>query len=159
MIGTHSEDRFTNTPEDAAEFERMRGGSYGPPEDQPTAGEAAADAAMDAEARRMRLRREAAARDRGEYVPSARMDLAASAMSMMLAQSFGPGVDVRSAREGVLVLTSRQPMSRASLLVTIEGHYGDRVDVVDRADAVWVRLHRDMFGDPFEGASEPGSPF
>lgn len=141
MIGANSVDRYTNTVADAAEFERLRGGSYYDEVDLPGPHDL-----ID---------------DRPEPSPYPATSLAASALSMTLVDSFGPGVEVTVIREGILALTSREPMSRASLMVTLQGHYGDRAEVVEKDGTVWVRLLRTAFGDPFvvDGVENDEPPF
>lgn len=164
MIGANSVDRHTNTPEDAGAFERLRGGSYGYRDDVPDAGDLAADAAMDAANARRRAEREAAARARGEYVPSPAMSLAASACSISLAQRGVFGMEVEPAREGVLRVSPERLAQRPGadeVLAALAGIYGDDAEVVMGNGCVWVRIIRTAFADPFvvDGEAQDNPPF
>lgn len=157
MIDTH-----TNTVEDAAAFEWLHGGADGY-DDRPTARELAEDAALDAQNARRQAERDAAARARGEYVPSSAMLLAASACSISLVQRGVWGLEVEAYREGVLRVAperfaERRP-SAEDTIAALTGIYGDDAEVAIGNGCVWVRIIRTAFADPFvvdgEAREEP----
>lgn len=164
MIHNGSVDRYTNTPEDAASFERHRGGSYGYDEDRPSPGELAEMAADDRAAARRQAERDAAARARGEYVPSSAMRLAATTLSMTLAQRGVFGMDVEPAREGILRVTPEHPARAPQpevVLDTLRAIYGDDAEVREALPVIWVRIIRTAFADPFvvDGVANDEPPF
>lgn len=163
-------DTRTTTLADAGWFEMSRSGGWGVDHDsRPSPSELAEDAYLDRIDRERRQARDDAARARGEYVPSPAMRAQASCLSMSLVQRVVLGLDVDAYREGVLRVTPenrRAPQATAEevmdALRDIYSQPGYAADIAVRDNAVWVKIERSPFGDPFldaDGLARDEPPF
>lgn len=148
-----SEDTFTNTVEDAAQFEQSRGGGYSRyPEDAPTRAEAAADARQDRQADQERRQRDREARARGEFVPSGLSVVTATDIGLTLIQHGIVNCRVVPVRDGVFWIDGPANVEHP---VWTDGTFDPRHFEVKISDgAVWLK-GESWYRDPTSGQEHP----